>query len=108
MFRLRTDLAVVELKAVEERVDNVVDGLLEDRFQVALEGRPAADLLEHEARVQRQTALGQGALDHGQLPGRQGSVDGSQTIQDDVQTQLGSERSDADEVTATAETKKKV
>lgn len=51
-------LAVVEFEAVEQSVDDVVDGLLQNGLGLRLIGRPSADLLRHEPDVERQAAVG--------------------------------------------------
>ena len=92
---------MVEFEAVEERIDDVVDGLLENGVHLGLVRRPAADLLRDEAHVQRQTAVGQRQLDDGQLTTGQCPAGGVQSFTHDAHAQLGSKRRDAQEVLGT-------
>jgi len=87
-----TDLAMVKFQTVEQRVDDVVDGLLKNGFWLVLVGRPAADFLRDQTYVERQATVRERFLDYRQLTTGQRTSSGDQSLPYHAHAQLGSER----------------
>ena len=92
------DETLVTFDAIEERVDDPVNGWLEQRAIRRRVGRPAADLLEDETRVERQTAPGKRLFDGGELRRGEIATGAVQPLAHQVDAQLAAERKDLDEV----------